>query len=117
MRISDWSSDVCSSDLSEVIIGFAWSTLLSRTAGISNLLVAVGFLDQPVALVPNFAAVLTGLVYQALPYTILVLYPALARLDKRFVEAAQTLGASPLRSEERSSGEEGFRTFRTAGAR
>ena len=25
--------------LSEVIIGFAWSTLLSRTAGISNLLV------------------------------------------------------------------------------
>src|SRR3546814_17271635 len=72
MRISDWSSDVCSSDL----IGFAWSTLLSRTAGISNLLVAVGLLDQPVALVPNFAAVLTGMVYQALPYTILVLYPA-----------------------------------------
>src|SRR3546814_5197382 len=34
--------------LSEVIIGFAWSTLLSRTAGISNLLVAVGLLDQPV---------------------------------------------------------------------
>src|SRR3546814_2929302 len=93
MRISDWSSDVCSSDL----IGFAWSTLLSRTAGISNLLVAVGLLDQPVALVPNFAAVLTGMVYQALPYTILVLYPALARLDNSFVEAALTLGASPLR--------------------
>ncbi|HEY9538483.1 MAG TPA: ABC transporter permease [Kiloniellaceae bacterium] len=83
--------------LSEVIIGFAWSTLLSRTAGISNLLVAVGLLDQPVALVPNFAAVLTGMVYQALPYTILVLYPALARLDNSFVEAALTLGASPLR--------------------
>src|SRR3546814_9882739 len=90
MRISDWSSDVCSSDLSEVIIGFAWSTLLSRTAGISNLLVAVGLLDQPVALVPNFAAVLTGMVYQALPYTILVLYPALARLDNSFVEAARS---------------------------
>src|SRR3546814_10531544 len=54
-------------------------------------------LDQPVALVPNFAAVLTGMVYQALPYTILVLYPALARLDNSFVEAALTLGASPLR--------------------
>src|SRR3546814_13030805 len=90
MRISDWSSDVCSSDLSEVIIGFAWSTLLSRTAGISNLLVAVGLLDQPVALVPNFAAVLTGMVYQALPYTILVLYPELARLDNSIVVAALT---------------------------
>src|SRR3546814_18572293 len=30
--------------LSEAIIGFAWSTLLSRTAGISNRLVAVGLL-------------------------------------------------------------------------
>src|SRR3546814_18274119 len=98
MRISDWSSDVCSSDLSEVIIGFAWSTLLSRTAGISNLLVAVGLLDQPVALVPNFAAVLTGMIYQALPYTILVLYPALVRLDNSFTDAALTLGASPLRA-------------------
>ena len=84
--------------LSEVIIGFAWSTLLSRTAGISNLLVALGLLDQPVALVPNFAAVLTGMVYQALPYTILVLYPALVRLDNSLMEAALTLGASPLRA-------------------
>src|SRR3546814_7097630 len=83
--------------LSEVIIGFAWSTLLSRTAGISNLLVAVGLLDQPVALVPNFAAVLTGMVYQELPYTILVLYPALDRIDTRFVEAALNLGAQPPR--------------------
>ncbi|MGF1593973.1 MAG: ABC transporter permease [Kiloniellaceae bacterium] len=83
--------------LSEVIIGFAWSTLFSRTAGLSNLLVAVGLLDQPVALMPNFAAVMTGMVYQALPYTILVLYPALVRLDQSFLEAALTLGASPLR--------------------
>ena len=30
--------------LSEVIIGFAWSTLLSRTAGLSNLLVKIGVL-------------------------------------------------------------------------
>jgi putative spermidine/putrescine transport system permease protein len=84
--------------LSEVIIGFAWSTLFSRTAGLGNLLVAVGLLDQPVALMPNFAAVLTGMVYQALPYTVLVLYPALVRLDNSFMEAALTLGASPLRA-------------------
>ena len=84
--------------LSEVIIGFAWSTLLSRTGGITNLLVAVGLMDQPVALVPNFSAVLTAMVYQALPYTVLVLYPALVRLDNSFMEAALTLGASPLRA-------------------
>ncbi|TXR47901.1 ABC transporter permease [Phyllobacterium endophyticum] len=84
--------------LSEVIIGFAWSTLLSRTAGISNLLVRIGLLDQPVALFPSFGAVLTGMVYQALPYTILVLYPAIIRLDPTLMEAARTLGSSPIRA-------------------
>jgi putative spermidine/putrescine transport system permease protein len=82
--------------LSEVIIGFAWSTIFSRTAGITNLFVALGLMDQPVALLPGFGAVLTAMIYQALPYTILVLYPALARLDPTLVEAARTLGASPV---------------------
>ena len=84
--------------LSEVIIGFAWSTLFSRTAGISNLLVAIGLMERPEAFVPGYGAVLTGMVYQALPYTILVLYPALVRLDNSFMEAALTMGASPLRA-------------------
>lgn len=84
--------------LSEVIIGFAWSTLFSRTAGITNLFVAIGLMDKPVALLPTFGAVLTGMVYQALPYTILVLYPALVRLDPTLLEAARTLGASPVRA-------------------
>ncbi|MFU0504253.1 ABC transporter permease [Pseudaminobacter sp. NGMCC 1.201702] len=84
--------------LSEVIIGFAWSTLLSRTAGITNLLAAVGLMGEPEALLPSFGAVLVGMVYQAMPYTILVLYPALVRLDPTLLEAARTLGASPLRA-------------------
>lgn len=53
--------------LSEVIIGFAWSTLFSRTAGITNLLVAVGLMKEPVALLPSFWAVLTGMVYRRSP--------------------------------------------------
>jgi putative spermidine/putrescine transport system permease protein len=81
--------------LSEVIIGFAWSTLLSRTAGVTNLFVALGLMDAAVALTPSFAAVLTGMTYQAFPYAVLVLYPAVSRLDPSLVEAARTLGASP----------------------
>lgn len=84
--------------LSEVMIGFAWSTLFSRTAGISNLFVAIGLMDQAKALTPSFGAVLTGIVYQALPYTVLVLYPALVRLDPTLTEAARTLGASPIKA-------------------
>lgn len=83
--------------LSEVIIGFAWSTLFSRTAGIGNLLAALGLMTAPKALLPGFGAVLTGMIYQALPFTILLLYPSLVRLDPSLLEAARTLGASPLR--------------------
>lgn len=84
--------------LSEVIIGFAWSTLLSRTAGVSNLLVALDLMDAPVAWSPGFVALLCGLCYLAFPYTVLVLYPSLSRLDPELPEAARTLGASPLRT-------------------
>ena len=84
--------------LSEVIIGFAWSTLFSRTAGITNIFAGLGLMSEPVSLSPSFTAVLTGMVYQAFPYTVLVLYAPVARLDPSLVEAARTLGASPVRA-------------------
>lgn len=84
--------------LSEVIIGFAWSTLLSRTAGVSNLLVWAGLFSAPVSWAPSFIALLCGLCYLAFPYTVLVLYPTLSRLDPEVPEAARMLGASPLRT-------------------
>ena len=84
--------------LSEVIIGFTWSTLLSATAGISNILVFLGILDAPQAWTPSFWALLVGLCYIGFPYTVLILYPALSRLDPELPEAARMLGASPLRA-------------------
>jgi putative spermidine/putrescine transport system permease protein len=84
--------------LSEVIVGFAWSLLLSRTAGLSNLLVWLGFMDKPVAWYPGLTALLFGICYLAFPYTVLVLYPPLSRLDPALPEAAQTLGASPIKT-------------------
>lgn len=83
--------------LSEVIVGFAWSVLLSRTAGLSNLLVWLGLLAQPESWSPGLTAMMLGLCYLAFPYTVLVLYPSLSRLDPSYLEAARTLGASPLR--------------------
>jgi putative spermidine/putrescine transport system permease protein len=84
--------------LSEVIVGFAWSLLLSRTAGLSNLLVWLGFMEKPMAWYPGFTALLFGICYLAFPYTVLVLYPSLSRLDPALPEAAKTLGASPIKT-------------------
>jgi putative spermidine/putrescine transport system permease protein len=84
--------------LSEVIIGFSWSTLLSRTAGLSNVLVWLGLMPTPSAWSPGFTALLLGLSYIGFPYTVLVLYPALSRLDPELPEASRMLGASPART-------------------
>lgn len=84
--------------LSEVIVGFSWSVLLGRVAGISNILVWLGIMDEAQAYAPGFWAVLLGLCYIAFPYCMLTLYPALSRLDRDVTEAAQTLGASPWRT-------------------
>lgn len=84
--------------LSEVIIGFAVSTLLSRTAGIGNVLAWAGMIAEPRAYTPGLFALMTGLCYLAFPYTVLVLYPAVSRLDPDLPEAARVMGASPLRT-------------------
>lgn len=84
--------------LSEVIVGFAWSVLLGRAAGISNILVWLGVMDEAAAYQPGFVAVLLGLCYIAFPFCILALYPQLSRLDPELTEAAQTMGASPWRT-------------------
>lgn len=82
--------------LSEVIIGFSLSTLLSQTAGIGNLLVWLGILDEPRAFTPSLFALMTGMCYLSLPYAVLVLYPPVSRLDPELADAARMMGASPL---------------------
>lgn len=84
--------------LSEVIVGFSWSVLLGRAAGISNILAWLGVLSEPEAYAPGFWAVVLGLCSIAFPYCVLTLYPPLSRLDRELTEAAQTLGASPWRT-------------------
>ena len=87
---------LASLSLSEVIVGFAWSLLLSRTSGVSNLLVLMGLLEAPVAWSPGLWAVVLAFVFVALPLAILSLYPTFSRLDQELPEAAGTMGAAPL---------------------
>ena len=84
--------------LSEVLIAFAWQVLLSKTAGVGNIFVWLGILERSVSFYPSFGAVLLALTYLVLPFSVLILYPALSRLEPDVTEAARTLGASPLRT-------------------
>jgi len=87
---------LASLSLSEVIVAFAWSLLLSRTSGVSNLLVALGLMERAASWSPGLPAVLLAYVFIALPLAILSLYPTFSRLDQELPEAAGTMGATPL---------------------
>lgn len=84
--------------LSEVLISFGWQVLLARTTGVTNLLVFAGLLDAPFSMVPSFQAVLIALVYLAIPFSVLIMFPVFSRLDRNMVEAARTMGASQFRA-------------------
>lgn len=83
--------------LSEVLVAFSWQVMLAKRIGLSEVFVWLGLLDEPQSLSPNFGAVVACLVYLVLPVSVLLIYPALMRLDRHVPEAARTLGASPVR--------------------
>ena len=58
----------------------------------------IGESFQPLELLYNNSAVLTGLVYVHLPFMVLPLYAALDRLDKTYMEASLDLGAGHIRT-------------------
>jgi len=73
---------------------YAWMFIL-RTEGLMNtLLMDVGLIASPIEILYSDVAVLIGLVYGYLPFMVLPLYAALARLDFSVVEAAWDLYAS-----------------------
>lgn len=73
---------------------YAWMFLL-RTEGLLNtILLKVGVLTTPLDLLYSDGAVLIGLVYGYLPFMVLPLYAACARLDRSTIEAARDLYAS-----------------------
>jgi len=74
---------------------YAWMFLLRDTGFINTLLQAAGLTKEPLPLLYNDAAVITGLVHAYLPFLVLPIYATLERLDPALLEAAADLGARP----------------------
>ncbi len=101
--------------LSEVFVVMGWDILLSNRSGLPMLFRETGItawlkdngwfvhlremgLANPRDLkfkTSSFATVLT-MCYLVWPYAVILLYPPLSRLDNSLIEAARTMGASPL---------------------
>jgi putrescine transport system permease protein len=77
---------------------YAWIGLLKNNGVINNVLLWLGVIHQPLALLQTDFAVYIGIVYSYLPFMILPLYSNLEKHDNALLEAAADLGARPMRA-------------------
>ena len=77
---------------------YAWIGLLKNNGVINNVLLYLGVIHQPLAMLQTDFAVYIGIVYSYLPFMILPLYTNLEKHDPTLLEAAADLGARPLRA-------------------
>jgi spermidine/putrescine transport system permease protein len=83
-----------------------WVSVLIRTysmnlvigeAGILNsVLLHIGLISAPLHILFTKTAVVLGLVYIYVPYTLVPIYAAVERIDAAILEAAENLGAGPI---------------------
>jgi putrescine transport system permease protein len=76
---------------------YAWKTLLVNNGVINNILMSLGVIHEPIAMMNTPVSLMIGMVYSYLPFMILPLYANLSKLDIRYLEAAADLGASPFK--------------------
>lgn len=71
--------------------------VLLRTEGIINtLLLHLNIINAPLNLMYNNTAVMIGMFYMMFPFMVLPLYTSIEKLDKRLLDAASDLGATPF---------------------
>lgn len=77
---------------------FAWKTLLHPEGLLKSLLYYCGFIEQSTLLLYNDNAVLAVIVYTSLPFALFPLISAVEKFDWQIIEAAQDMGASPIKA-------------------
>ncbi len=79
-----------------LIRSYAWVIILRSQGVINTILLKLGLIARPLSLLYNDYAVMLGMIYALLPFMVLPIYVSIEQLDKRLLEAASDLGASPL---------------------
>ena len=80
-----------------VIRSFAWITILGKNGVINSLLMQWGIIKEPITLLYTDFAIIIGSVYLFLPTMVMTLIGVLENIDDDILEAASTLGLSPIK--------------------
>ncbi|MDH4421307.1 MULTISPECIES: spermidine/putrescine ABC transporter permease PotB [Bacillus] len=81
-----------------LVRSYAWIVILRSQGLVNTLLLKLGIISEPLNLLYNTPSVILGMVYSLLPFMILPVYAAIEQLDKRKLEAAYDLGATPAKA-------------------
>ena len=80
-----------------VIRSFAWITILGKNGVINSLLMQWGIIKEPITLLYTDFSIIIGSVYLFLPTMVMTLIGVLENIDDDILEAASTLGLSPIK--------------------
>lgn len=83
--------------MSAVIRSYAWMILFQRFGVVNQMLIALGFTDEPVRILQTMTAVTIGMVHILLPFMLLPLIATMRRIDPNLLRAGRILGANPVR--------------------
>jgi putative spermidine/putrescine transport system permease protein len=62
---------------------------------VNQALISLGVIDRPLQLVYNWSGTVVGMLHIMLPFFVLPMYAAIRSLDRDWLRAAASLGASP----------------------
>lgn len=77
---------------------YAWKGILADQGVVNQLLLALGWIDEPIVMLYTNVSMLVGMTYVYLPFMVLPLYANLVKMDVRLLEAAHDLGAGPWKA-------------------
>ncbi len=80
---------------SQLLRVYAWIGLLKANGVVNNVLIRLGVIHNPLALLYTPFAMYVGIVYSYLPFVILPLYANIEKMDWQLIEAAEDLGCRP----------------------
>lgn len=86
---------------------YAWMSILENNGFINQFFRSIGLISflqshfgyslDYIPLINTQGAIVLGMVYNFLPFMVLPIYTVLKKLDSRVIEAAEDLGANPIR--------------------
>lgn len=77
---------------------YAWIAILKPEGLLTQALMGMGLISEPLNILNTETAVYIGIVYAYLPFMVLPLYATLEKMDDTLLEAALDLGSTPWRS-------------------